>query len=133
MWCINNQGLLSFFKPSLRPQTLLLRSLLLLPVLLVIWYSLAEVMARPAIELSGWLLTWALPTLIQSVGVNDFYMVSPRSVQIPSKHYPQALRFTGFLSLRPALPVFTTNSGECASIRLWLAFVYSAHKATPES
>lgn len=73
---MNNQGLLSFFKPSLRLQTLLLRSLLLLPVLLVIWYSLAEVMARPAIELSGWLLTWALPTLIQSVGVNDFYALS---------------------------------------------------------
>lgn len=77
---MNNQGLLSFFKPSLRPQTLLLRSLLLLPVLLVIWYSLAEVVTRPAIELSGWLLTWGFPNLIQSVGVNDFYMVSLTSL-----------------------------------------------------
>lgn len=77
---MNNQFLLSFFKPSLRPQTLLLRSLLLLPVLLVIWYSLADIVTRPAIELSGWLLTWGFPTLIQSVEVNDFYIVSVTSL-----------------------------------------------------
>lgn len=77
---MNSQGLLGIFTPSLRPQTLLLRSLLLLPVLLVIWYSLAEVVTRPAIELSGWLLTRGFPNLIQSVGVNNFYMVSLTSL-----------------------------------------------------
>lgn len=66
----------TFWRPSnLSPRGFLVRTLVYLPLLLLIWYLLSAWLMRPALELAKLLLPLGLPHLIETIQIQQHYLM----------------------------------------------------------